>query len=158
MQNGHDIIIQALTEKIERLQAENEKLKNENEQLKIWNEENKWAIQTYRSENIGLQSIISHERDYTNTVALQKALLGVQDELRAQIKKNSELEMYLESTPKWKNSEKDGMPVLKIGEILLYADVKNNIPHFHRIEAEIDTNWANSKEFNYFIIPQNATN
>jgi len=148
MQNGHDIIIQALTEKIERLQAENANLKTPpiEKALKAENEK-------LRAEN--KKSAVDKFGLYFREV------LAENDKLKTE---NESLKR-LETIPQWKNSAKDGMPVLKEGDWLIYvwaeypAEITKDF-HFIKYTAKDDEQrfFPVGGNFNYFIIPQNATN
>ncbi len=116
--------------------SENEKLQATNERQFEWNQENLKKIEELEKEN---QLIIEERNDL--------------------------LLHQLANTPKiasqWKNNVKDGLPVLKIGDIIAYSCLQENRFYEFLIIEDIfipSVDFSQLPNFDYFIIPQNATN
>ena len=119
---NQNTIIAALVERIERLESENERLKAENEKPKFSvYEENK----RLSAENNSLRAEIRLNQSIGEKIQLppNKSIGCVVADI---VSRNEtpiivSLQEY-NSVPQWKNSVKDGLPILKEGDILIFKE------------------------------------
>lgn len=112
-----------------------------------------------------LHKMLTFEQNRNNNIESENEMLKTENERLERIgeiksKENEHLLDFINNTPQWKNSVKDGLPVLKLGENILikYVDDNTEYSQWYEYLYTHDQIHFDDKEFYYFIIPQNATN
>lgn len=159
-------------------------LKDKNERLEKWDKEHRQKIEVLEAANSLLNHMLTNFGDTERSELLSKVVeLEKENENFKQI--ISEKEAIIEESskkwqsaawqiliaktdkvPKWKNSVKDGLPVLKIGDFIMIRKMQGS---FSFSDHEIDDETTKEKvykeflyggEFDYFVfnLYENATN